>query len=245
MRKLFAVGMILLLVVSMCAITISSTVVAGPSEKSVFQRPIEDFVDAQGSVGPAIFLSWVNNEFTIDSSVDYAGLDNEYIKTNSGGTIDLGTTFSGSITERKLSDGNTLVHVTLHTKNALTRAYDLTIGEYVYGSTRDEVVAGEYASLGHSKLSLTYITSEEPGEPMPDLWEMIFIGIPGTYPTSVNFVATSKGQLNSEFGVPQGTPGMVNVVIEANFNAPGMWNNHHNIPWTWPASTINVKQIGN
>jgi hypothetical protein len=73
---------------------------------------------------------------------------------------------------------------------------------------------------------------------------MIFVGIPGTYPTKVNFVATSKGELNSEFGVPQGTPGMVKVVIEANFNAPGMWNNHQNMPWSWPASTVDVKQIG-
>jgi hypothetical protein len=243
MRKFTTLGVLLMLVVSMCALTISSTAVAAPSDNGVLQRPIEDFVDAQGTYN-GLFLSWINNAYLVEASVDYAGLDNKEIKDATG--VDLGTSFSGTVTERKLADGTTLVHVNLHTQNALTRAIDWSIGDYVYGSTVDEVIAGAHASLGDCKLDISYLTAAEPGAPMPDLWEMIFgPGIPGTYPTKVNFVATSKGELNSEFGVPQGTPGMVKVVIEANFNAPGMWNNHHDMSWSWPASTVDVKEIGN
>jgi hypothetical protein len=232
-RKVLAIGMVLLMVAVVFA-ALPMNVGAGSSEKGVTTRPIEDFVDAQGTYN-GLFLSWVDNAFTMDSSFDYAGLDNEATDK------DLGTTFFGTITEKPLADGTTLVHVNLHTKNALARAYDIALGDYVFGSTVAEVNDGDNPSLGNCRLDLTYITTAEPGADMPDLWEMIFEGIPGTYPTKVNFVATSKGELNSEFGVEQGTPGMVKVVIEANFNAPGVFNNNHG----WPASTVDVKQIGN
>jgi hypothetical protein len=50
-------------------------------------------------------------------SCDYAGIANEWLMAN--GYPDLGTSFSGSVTERSLSDGRILVRVDLHTTNAL------------------------------------------------------------------------------------------------------------------------------
>ncbi|UCG70521.1 MAG: hypothetical protein JSV09_05765 [Thermoplasmata archaeon] len=240
MRKFKTTGVILLLVVSMCAVTISSTSVAVPSGKGVLQRPIEDFVEAQGKYG--WYLMWGTNLWDREAYVDYAGVDNEAIIAAGGD--DLGTTFSGTITEKVLKDGNTLVHVTLFTKNALTYSYDAPIGDFVYGSTVGEVIGGAPASLGNSRFSLTYITDEAPGAPMPDLVDMVVFGIPGTYPIKVNFVANSRGELNSEYGVPQGTPGSLTVVMAANFNAPGLWSNGHFLPNFWPVSIVNVQQIG-
>lgn len=240
MRRLTSVGMILLLVVSMCAITISSTVVAAPSDNGVSHRPIEDFIDTQGTYN-GLFLSWGTNIWDRESSVDYAGLDNEAIKAATG--LDLGTTFSGSITERDLGDGTTLVTIHLHTKNALTRVVAWPSGDYIYGSTVAEVIAGGHASLGDCKMDFAYQTTAGKGAPIPDLWEMAVVGMEDAWPTKCNFVASSRGELNEEYGVPQGTPGKVTVVMEANFEAPGLYKNFFAI-WHWPVSTVNVRQVG-
>jgi hypothetical protein len=240
MRKFSAIGMILLFVVSMCAITISSTAVAAP-DNGVSHRPIGDLLATQGTYN-GNFLSWINNEYVVEISVDYAGLDNQAIIA--GGGDDLGTTITGTITERDLGDGTTLVQIRLHTKNALTRSIDWSIGDYIFGSTVAEVLDGAHASLGDCKFDMTYITTAAPGSPMPDLLQMAYYGIPGYSIVSVNFVASSKGELNEAFGVEQGTPGMARTTQSANFNAPGMWNNHPSLPWSWPAGWVDVKQIG-
>lgn len=242
MRKFYAIGTILLFVISIFAVTISSIPVAAASEESVSHRPIEDLIVTQGTYN-GNFLSWINNEYVVEISVDYAGLDNEAIIA--GGGDDLGTTITGTITEKQLADGTTLVRISLHTKNALTRAIDWDIGDYIFGSTVAEVLDGAHASLGDCKFDMTYITTAAPGSPMPDLLQMAYYGIPGYSIVNVNFVATSKGELNEAFGVEQGTPGMARTTQSANFNAPGMWNNHQNQPWTWPAGYVTVKVIGN
>jgi hypothetical protein len=238
-KKVLAIGMVLILVAMVFA-ALPMNAGAGSSSESVSTRPIEDFVDAQNPHWGFKYLMWGTNSWDREAYVDYAGIDNQAIIAAGGD--DLGTTFSGTITEKVLKDGNTLVHVTLFTKNALTYANDYTMGgETVYGSTPDEVIAGGHASLGSSKFSLTYITDQAPGAPMPDLLDMVIFGIKGTYPTKVNFVASSKGELNSEYGVPQGTPGKVTVVMGINLASPGVWNNHNG----WPVSTVDVQQIGN
>jgi hypothetical protein len=243
MRKLTTMAILLLLVVSMCAITFSSTAVAAP-DNGVSHRPIEDLLATQGTYN-GNFLSYINNEWVVEISVDYAGLDNQAIID--GGGEDLGTTITGSITEKVLTDGRTLVRISLHAKNALTRSIDWSIGDYIFGSTVAEVLDGAHASLGECKFDMTYITTAAPGSDMPDLLEMAYYGIEGYSMVSVNFVATSKGELNEAFGVEQGTPGMAHTTQSANFYAPGMPNNHKthpSNPWTWPAGHVTVKQIG-
>jgi hypothetical protein len=242
MRKFSKSAMILMLVISICALTMSSTVVAAPSGKGVSHRPIEDLIATQGTYD-GNFLSYINNEWIVEASVDYAGLDNQAIIAAGGD--DLGTTITGSITEKVLVDGRTLVRFSIHTENALTRAIDWNIGDYIFGSTVDEIInEGAHASLGSCKFDMTYITTAPPGSPMPDLLQMAYYGIPGYSMVKVQFVATSMGELNSEFGVPQGTPGRVHLTQSANFYAPGQWHNHPSLPWSWPAGTVDVKQIG-
>jgi len=114
------------------------------AQNKTIQRPIEDFVNAQGtfcisdgSGGCLLFVPPVANFLGLDNvqeappqhgnvqpvrcaSVDYAGLANTKIEELSGGTISFGTTTSGTVTERPLADGRAEVTVRLHTKNALT-----------------------------------------------------------------------------------------------------------------------------
>jgi hypothetical protein len=127
---------------------VSATVVL--AQNKTIQRPIEDFVNAQGTFcipcgapgttcinGCGLFIPPVANFVGWDTlqevppqqgnvqpvrcaSVDYAGLANAKIEELSGGTISFGTTTSGTVTERALADGRAEVSARLHTTNALT-----------------------------------------------------------------------------------------------------------------------------
>ena len=123
-------------------ILVSSTGVL--AKDKTLQRPIEDFVNAQGtfciddgSGGCFLFVPPVANFFGWDNlqevppqqgnvqpvrcaSVDYAGLANAKIEELSGGSISFDTTTEGTVTERPLRDGRAEVSVRLHTENALT-----------------------------------------------------------------------------------------------------------------------------
>ena len=93
------------------------------------QRPLSDFLSKQGTT--MVFntpvpdqIGWFNNssgQFPPASArfalFDYAGLAADYLNHNFG--ISLGTTTSGSVTERPLADGRAEVTVILHTTNAL------------------------------------------------------------------------------------------------------------------------------
>src|SRR5262245_37928822 len=96
------------------------------------QRPLSDFLSKQGTT--MVFntpvpdqIGWFNNspgQFPPASArfalFDYAGLAADYLDQNFG--ISLGTTISGSVTERPLDDGRAEVTVIVHTTNALAWA---------------------------------------------------------------------------------------------------------------------------
>src|SRR5437016_1956309 len=101
-----------------------------PSSTTI--RPISDFLNAQGTTsvfnhGVAGFpdeIGWGTSTATINAGtgrfalIDYTGQDAAFLGLN------LGTTTSGSISERLLSDGLAQVTVTLHTHNALAFAQE-------------------------------------------------------------------------------------------------------------------------
>ena len=120
---------------------------------------IAEFVDAQGTFcvddgagGCAIFVPPVDNfvGFTdtvhfLGVSIDYAGLSEAPL----GGT--LGTTFSGTISERTLKDGSVIITVQLRTSNALTYvipfdpnspANQFGENELLFGTRANDVLAG-------------------------------------------------------------------------------------------------------
>ena len=137
----------MLLIASAVVITNSATA-AGAQ-----QRPIEDFLVAQGTfcvafdaMGPVcdapppgciLFVPPVDNFVGLNdpvsllaASIDYAGLADAWITAETGGNVSFGTEFSGSITERSLHDGtgSVEVHVRLRTTNALAWAFECDPG---------------------------------------------------------------------------------------------------------------------
>lgn len=151
----------------------------GPTRAYAYDRPIEDFVSAQGTVIPGETISWTDPFVTDGASVafwDYAGVANANLMAAGG--EDLGTTMSGQIKEKPLPDGRAEVHVLLHTRNALALAglwdFDpLTWpGVLVFGHTWQEVAhQNAPAALGDCTLDLRFINTA-PGAPLPDMFEL-------------------------------------------------------------------------
>lgn len=181
-------------------------------------RPIEDFVDQQGTYCipdnggcflfvPPIenFIGWSDYANERGASVDYAGLADDYL----GGI--LGTAFSGTVIERPLPDGRAHVHVILKTKNALTWVVDdpedFANGELLFGNRAGE---GEPA-LGESFLEVKFINTA-PGAPLPDLIQLAFSPEAGQELLFIAIRARAKGELHELFGVQEGTPGRATVV---------------------------------
>jgi hypothetical protein len=209
-------------------------------------RPIEDFVDTQGTFcfpdgmgGCLLFVPPIENFLGqsdpsngLLSSVDYAGLADEWIGGPDGCGESFGTTFSGSVTETPLADGRAKVHVVLHTRNALTwvtqddelsnfnnplwfgyRAPDVCDPE-------QNVEVGDVA-LGHITMIVEFINAE-PGDPLPDLLQLLVAPEPGQEGPRILFTrARAAGPLRQAFGVADGTPGRFDTTQNGLFTTSG------------------------
>jgi hypothetical protein len=194
---------------------------AATASAQTTQRPIDEFVAAQGTfcvddghggctifVPPvANFVGFTDTVHDLGISVDYAGLADDVLGT-------LGTTFSGSISERTLKDGSVIITVHLKTSNALTWVipFDPTdtsnqFGEndLIFGARVNDIQAGATPALGDCKLDLEF-TNSAPGLPIPDFEQLIFDPQPGQSILSVVFEATANGNF------VDGTPGKVHVI---------------------------------
>jgi hypothetical protein len=193
------------------------------------QRPIADFVQAQGTfcfpngsggcllfVPPVPnFVGWGDQAGNLGASVDYAGLANACFGNA------FGTTMSGVITERSLSNGRAEDTVLLFTKNALTwvvgpfnRIIDFVKGPVVFGARWDTnspvcTLNGASPALGNSFLHIKF-TNTAPGAPLPDLIQLLFSPASGQGLIEYTFQANATGPLAN------GAPGMVTVAQTAN-----------------------------
>jgi hypothetical protein len=140
-----------------------------------------------GTGGCVVFVPPVNNYVGWGdakngnlASVDYAGLANRWIETNSGGAVSFGTTFSGIVLERPLPDGRADVTVTLRTDNALifVTQNDFATGPLVFGRRAPEVLAGALPVLAHSTFHIPF-TNVAPGAPLPDLIQLFYVPLAG------------------------------------------------------------------
>jgi hypothetical protein len=220
------------------------------------QRPISDFVSAQSTFvsapgapvtyclpnggGCAVgFFSPSQNRATL---VDYAGLADAWIRRASGGSVSLGTRFSGSVTERPLADGRAEVSVVLLTDNALTwvvDGLDLADGTLLFGNRPADVLGGATAALGSAHLLLKFINSA-PGAPLPNIPQLAFFPEPGQEVLQVGFRANIPGPLRAAFGVPEGTPGRMTVTQTGLF----MTGFHGAVADGFPAEYVNLKVVG-
>lgn len=222
------------------------------------QRPISEFINAQGTfcfpesggvppgatvvngcvifVPPVLnFEGWGTPKSTPQcptgiqlAAVDYAGLANKYLIQS--GDQSLGTTMSGTITERPLSDGTAQVVVNLQTKNALawagcdpngtTFSFNFATATVLFGNRAAEVANGAQAALASSHLQLVF-TEPNMGAPMPDLLQLLAAPVTGQSLITMKFYATADGLLQSAFGVPAGTPGHLVVAETATLHTTG------------------------
>jgi hypothetical protein len=213
------------------------------AEPSVNIRPIEDFLEAQGTEAngipaPLNSVAWADPKAELFIAVDYAGLVNQWIEEQSGGVISLGTEIEGKIIERPLPDGRAVVTVLLHTKNAFTVVSSLydPLGPPLFGYHAWDVADGAEPALGESFLKWVFI-NDALGVPLPDLCVEL---VPG--PTTHEFImlsleAQAEGALREAFGVPDGTPG------HAQTTQVGLYQPAEKSP-RYPAEHIKVKVVG-
>ena len=193
------------------------------------QRPIEEFVAAQGTfciddgmggcflfIPPAEnFFGWGDPARGICSAFDYAGLANKAIKAATGGAVDLGTTTSGSVTERPLPDGRAEVDVVLQTWNANTfgqsACNDFNTDPLTFGARPADVIAGAEAALGNGTFHVKFINTA-PGAPLPDLLQLAFAPEEGQEFLMLSIHYTAFGKLHSPSGFAEGTPGRLTCI---------------------------------
>lgn len=81
------------------------------------------------------FLGWTDPAQGRLSGIDYAGVAARYLEYECAQSIDLETSFGGSVKARDVGDGQALVTVVLHTKNALAWVSDDPNGTYDFANT--------------------------------------------------------------------------------------------------------------
>jgi hypothetical protein len=151
----------------------------------------------------ANYLGTSDPETGWGASIDYLGLANYYVE----GAFN--TTFSGNVIERPLADGRAHVTVLLRTQNALTYVVvdsnDFT-GQLLFGK-RAPAAVGNDPALGSASVKIQFINTG-PGDPLPDLLQLVFFPEEGQEVLLFNVNNSAKGPLTELFGVPEGTPGI-------------------------------------
>ncbi len=136
-------------------------------------------------------LAWTDGERNLCAFVDYAGVASRFISEQSDGAIQIGTTLRGRVTETVQSDGYAEMTVSLFAENALiwvvqadpddptsTNPCSLAYNPVVFGNTVTRVLEGATPTLGSAtlrarvELGNMYIP-RYPGEPLPDLFQIL------------------------------------------------------------------------
>lgn len=198
----------------------------GPAIAQAGERPLSDFLNAQGTTSffwPPFpdYLGWTNNSTLVSSSgkslqcrfagIDYAGLSAKYLQDHIG--LDLGTTVSGSVHERPLADGRAEVSVSLHTTNAVSFAQ--TCDNFgpgnpsAFGEQQTDLLLNRFLEPGLSMVNFMVVfKNTAPGAPLPDLVCLNLGGCtPGFELVSLYIRANGSGPLHYSSGFEEGTPG--------------------------------------
>lgn len=215
----------------------TETALAAPADADgTTTRPIAEFL-AANSVG--CNFSWrersdrpSNGRFLF---IDYAGLRRNQVLTQSGGTVDLPTVFSGHITERALRDGSAELHVTLHARNALAWSRDPAPGfAFLFGYNQFQVAGGAVPSLVDASLTVVYNNAAGPGAPIQNI-----CAIPGTYRLQLRVEGAVS--LRSGFdGAADGDPGRVS----SNQNGVVSQGQGNGVADGYPVEFVNIRATG-
>ncbi len=209
-----------------------AAVPSAQAQGKVKQRPIEDWLDAQGTLVPAgsepfgsepltpYLFGWNNNPDINGDGVasgplyylwyDYAGVLSRLTSTGGGA---LGPkSITGTLTERPLRDGLAEVTVSLAIKGAVIWVVDATSNPsasdwgtlpVVFGHREDQLANDPSLQPALADVQFTVTILNEVGASMPDLIESFILG----RFLSFHIVLNAEGPLSAAFGVPEGTPG--------------------------------------
>jgi hypothetical protein len=228
------------------AFIIFATGVSAPkaeAENGTLQRPISDFLDAQ-ILGEGN-LSWISNPSQKDASyfcrVDFMGVINRYFLNPDG--VDLGSEFSGTVTERVISDGRTEVHVVLHGRKVFFwvgrwPGFLPVLASRLAGAAK----IGLSVDTCSSRYDLKYITPNPPGEPMPRLIPLLFNTPDDWEVLQSKLTAQGDCELRAAFGVPDGTPGRFTLNMNGLIHPKGGDVTQDE---TFPVANIMLRQVGN
>ncbi len=117
-------------------------------------------------------------------------------------SLDVGTSFSGSVVIRDLHDGTEQVTVNLHTSNGI--CWGFTPAGPAFGHEPGEVLLGARASLGDAHTVLVF--TQPSGNPLPSFFT-IFAGAPIVALTLDTGIMCQNGELRAGSGYPEGTSG--------------------------------------
>ena len=207
--------------------------VAAASPKPI-HRSIQELVRAQGTLcvpdgsgGCFLFSPPVENYIFFGATatepiaaVDYAGLEDKWLRQASGGSQSFRTGFSGTVTERPLGDGRAELSIVLHTRHEVARAF-LFDGTPIFGNTTPDVLAGAQPAIGESTFDFVFINPTV-GMALPDLAQIVFAANPGQVFVSSHFRAVAMGPLHAAFGVPEGTRGRMTVDMISTASNPSV-----------------------
>jgi hypothetical protein len=238
-----------------------SLIIISSMAHSQTTRPIEDFVDTQGTFciddgmgGCVLFVPPIGNFLGqsdpsngLLSSVDYAGLADDWIGGPDGCGMSFGTTFSGEVTEETLADGRASVHVVLHTDNALTWVTEDDApptsnfnNPLLFGHRAPDVCNGAEPVLGRITFIIDFINTA-PGAPLPDVLQLLIAPEPGQeFPKYFSTRARAKGPLRLAFGVADGTPGQFDTTQNGLFMTAFQGATAD----AFPVERINLKVVG-
>ncbi len=112
------------------SIALMALVIAVPVsvDAKTAKRPLSDFLASQGTTSnffPPVpdYTGWTDGAFETFCLIDYAGLADDYIKSNSD--QDLRTRINGSILEKGLSNDGAGIRIELHTNHAMGFAQNI------------------------------------------------------------------------------------------------------------------------
>lgn len=197
---------------SLVAAAVLSAAGAAQAGPNATQRPIADFVSAQGTHclddgggGCILFIPPVPNYMGFSDpargwcgTADYAGVANTWITAASGGTISFGTQISGTVTEKPRADGRAEVTVRLQTRNALVWVIDgcddFATNPLLFGNRAQDVLsASAQPALGDVSLQVRFVNTA-PGAALPDLVQLFFATQPDQeFPSFYAFAVNADG----------------------------------------------------
>jgi hypothetical protein len=205
-------------------------------------RPIEDFIDRQGTYcldinfNGAYVVEIVDRDFVGDCPTGSPPIlfvppianfiGNSDPDTERSASVDFagladywaegafGTTFAGQVIERPLADGRALVQVILHTDNALTWVVDGFDfkGPLLFGNRAPEIVEQGAEAALGKSNWRVKFINTAPGADLSDMIQLFFFPEEGQELLSTQTNNQAKGPLKELFGVSDGTPGRTHVV---------------------------------